>query len=588
MQPLHWIDYTIIGTYLAVSLGIGLKMSKRAGRDSESYFLGSRSMPWWVNGISLAATSFASDTPLVVTEMVRGRGLQRLWWLFAGVLALTVAVYLFSRLWRRLEAMTDAEFCELRYDGRPAAVLRGVRAFMSGVVGNLITMAWVTLGMASIITVMMPVDKWTAVGLAMGVTLIYTMFGGFFSAVLTDVFQFAIAVGAMLLLAVMAVWQFGGMAAVLDAVRASPAHGERTLALFPDFAHANLDLACFLILLGLWWTDSGAYVTQRMSACRNERDAAKAMMFFALWQAIRPWMWAVVALVSIALFPVLTPPLNDTSAYPMVMNHYLGIGLRGLLITAFLGAFMSTITTQLNWGASYLMRDGYCRFLRPQAPERERVLVSRVMTVLLAIAGIGLTPLLSSVTEAWEFLALLMAGGGIIGVFRWFWWRMNAWTELAAMGSGLGCALFNIGLQIMAPRLPVFGLAWADWRFELKLLLFTVVALVASAVATYATRPVGMEKLRAFNRKVRPGGWWAPVENGEDLSQLPPPVLTRRTALDVLGGLALCLGTTVGIGLAVLLRPGPSALAFAVALLGAVAVYRWFQRDKLFTTAGKP
>jgi hypothetical protein len=181
-----------------------------------------------------------------------------------------------------------------------------------------------------------------------------------------------------------------------------------------------------------------------------------------------------------------------------------------------------------------------------------------------------------------------MAGGGIIGVFRWFWWRMNAWTELAALASGLACALFNIGLQILAPRLPLFGLAWADWRFELKLLLFTVIALVASAVATYATRPVAMEKLRAFNRKVRPGGWWAPVEQGEDLTQLPPPVLTRRTALDVLGGLALCLGTTVGIGFAVLLRPGLSALAFIVAMVGAVAVYRWFQRDKLFTTARKP
>ena len=185
MPTLHWFDYAIIGTYLAVSLGIGLAMSKRAGLSSESFFLGNRSMPWWVNGISLAATSFASDTPLVVTEMVRGRGLQRLWWLFAGVLALVVAVYLFSRLWRRLEAMTDAEFCEMRYDGRAAAVLRGVRAFMSGVVANLITIAWVTLGMASIITVMMPVDKWTAVGLAMGVTLLYTMFGGFFSAVIT-------------------------------------------------------------------------------------------------------------------------------------------------------------------------------------------------------------------------------------------------------------------------------------------------------------------------------------------------------------------------------------------------------------------
>ncbi|HLP24924.1 MAG TPA: sodium:solute symporter family protein, partial [Acidobacteriota bacterium] len=459
---LHWIDYAIIFAYLGVSLGIGLAMSRRAGRDTESYFLGSRSLPWWINGISLAATSFASDTPLVVTEMVRDRGLQRLWWMFAGVFALVVAVYLFARLWRRLEIVTDAEFCELRYDGRSAAVLRVVRAFMSGIVTNLITIAWVTLGMASIITVTMPVDRWTAVGLAMGVTLIYTMFGGFFSAVLTDLVQFGIAVLAMVTLAVVGVWRFGGMEAVLEAVRHSATHGERTLSLLPQFDHANLDLACFVILLALWWTDSGGYVTQRMSACRNERDAAKAMMFFALWQSIRPWMWAVVALVSIAMFPTMPAGYTDTHAYPMVMNHVLGVGLRGLLITAFAAAFMSTITTQLNWGASYLVRDGYCRFLRPKAPESEVVLVSRIATVVLAIAGIALTPVLTTITQAWEFLALLMAGSGVIGVLRWFWWRLNAWTELSALAMGLVCAIGNVLLMWLAPTVEIFGLAWSD------------------------------------------------------------------------------------------------------------------------------
>lgn len=257
MSSLHWIDYSIIGGYLLVSLVIGLWMSRRAGRNAESYFLGGRTLPWWATGISLAATSFASDTPLVVTEIVRDRGLQRLWWLFAGVLALVVAIYLFSRLWRRLETITDAEFCELRYDGRAAAMLRGIRAFMSGVLGNLITMAWVTLGMASIITVTMPVDKWSAILLAMAVTLAYTAFGGFFSAVLTDVIQFVIAVVAMMALAIISVSAFGGMDAVLAAVRAHPQFGEETLSLFPDFANANLDLACFVILIGLWWTDTG-------------------------------------------------------------------------------------------------------------------------------------------------------------------------------------------------------------------------------------------------------------------------------------------------------------------------------------------
>jgi solute:Na+ symporter, SSS family len=578
MPLLHWIDYAIIATYLLVSLVIGLWMSRRASRDQESYFLGARSMPWWVNGISLAATSFASDTPLVVTEMVRDRGLQRLWWLFAMVLALVVGVVLFSRLWRRLEAVTDAEFCELRYDGKSAAVLRGVRAFMSGVVGNVITIAWVTLGMASIITVMMPVDRWTAIGLAMAVTLTYTMFGGFLGAVLTDVVQFLIAIAAMTALAIISVVEFGGMSAVLEAVRTAPGYGDRTLSLFPDFGRANLDLACFLILIGLWWTDTGGYVMQRLSACRTERDAMKAMLFFAVWQAIRPWMWVVVALVSIALFPVLTPPATNTDAYPMVMNAYLGIGLRGLLITAFAAAFMSTITTHLNWGASYLVRDGYCRFFRPKASDRETVNVSRVMTLLLALGGIALTPLLSSVTEAWEFLALLMAGSGVIAVLRWFWWRINAWTELAALGTGFGCAFANLGVQIWAPDAELFGLAWSGWRFELKLALFTVLALTTSTAATYLTRPVDAGRLMEFYRKVSPGGWWGPIAAKLPNASLPPPVLSQQAAIDLLGALALCMGSSVAIGSAILMKPAACLISIVVAAVGAYFVRRWLQR----------
>jgi Na+/proline symporter len=302
------------------------------------------------------------------------------------------------------------------------------------------------------------------------------------------------------------------------------------------------------------------------------------MLFFAVWQAIRPWMWAVVALVSIALFPVMPAPYTDTHAYPLVMDRYLGLGLRGLLIAAFAAAFMSTVTTQLNWGASYLVRDGYCRFLRPAATEREQVLVSRCMTVLLALAGLFITPLFSSLTAAWEFLALLPAGFGIISVLRWFWWRVNAWTELTVLAVGLVCALVDAGLRWRAPELVVAGLPWADWRYELKLLLFTTTAVSVAVIVTRYTPPVAMERLRGFNRKVRPGGWWGPVEAGDDLRGLPEPVLTRRTLLDSLGGLALCLGATMGLGFALLLRPLPAAVAFASAVAGGVFVHRWLRR----------
>lgn len=577
MPAFSWIDYGILLAYLAVSLGVGLAMCRRASRDGESYFLGGRIMPWWVNGISLAATSLASDTPLVITEMVRDRGVQRLWWLFASTLTLIVGVFLFARLWRRLGAMTDAEFCELRYDGPAAATLRAVRAFVSGVIANLLTIGWVTLGMASILTVMLPINQWAAVAIAMGVTLVYTMLGGFLSAVLTDLIQFAIAVVAMVLLAVISVHAFGGMDAVLAAVRTTPGYGERTLTLLPSFSGQGLDLACFIIVIGLWWGDAGGYVMQRLSACRNESDSVKAMLFFAVWQAVRPWIWAVVALVSIALFPVLPAGRTDTQAYPLVMQEYLGPGLRGLLVTAFAAAFMSTITTQLNWGASYLMGDFYCRFFRPQAAGREYILVSRGLTVLLALAGMAVVPLLASVTQAWEFLALLTAGSGFFGVVRWFWWRVNAWTELSAISLGLLCAIGNLLLNHFAPQWTLFGSPWPMLRFELKLALFTAIVVPASLAVTFLTAPVSRAKLEAFYQRVRPGGWWGGIS--AETRALPDRALNARSALGLLWGFSLCAGSTLAVGYAVLQQPFACAVGLALTIAGAIGFVRWFRRE---------
>jgi Na+/proline symporter len=301
------------------------------------------------------------------------------------------------------------------------------------------------------------------------------------------------------------------------------------------------------------------------------------MLFFAVWQAIRPWMWVVVALVSIAVFPVLPPNQTDTQAYALVMNKYLGIGMKGLLITAFAAAFMSTITTQLNWGASYLMGDVYCRFFRPQAAGREYILVSRAFTVLLALAGMALVPLLSSVTQAWEFLALLTAGSGIFGVWRWFWWRLNAWTELSAMLLGLVCAIGNLLLLWLAPDWVVFGSPWAELRFEIKLALFTAIVVPASLIVTLLTQPVSREKLEAFYRQVRPGGWWAGV--GAEIRGLPGRALSRGSLVGIVWCLCLCAGATVGLGYAILLRPVPALAGFAFATAGAWGIRRWIRRE---------
>jgi len=409
---LGYLDYGIIGVYLLFALGTGVYFSKRAAKSPEDYFLGGRSFPWWMIAISMVATSFASDTPLVVTEITRHDGLQRIWWIFVAVLTLIVGIFLFSRLWRRAAVITDAEFYELRYEGKSAAFLRGFRAFFAGIVQNLVTISWVIFAMSSIVTTMTDIDEWLAIGICTSVALVYATFSGFYGVVVTDCVQFFIATFSMIALAVIAVVKVGGMGHVLETIRATEGYGPRTLAIFPEFKSFDEDLAKLLIyLLVLWWIDASGYNMQRMSACRNERDSVRATIFYAIFQCCRPWIWVVVALVSIVLFPTLTDPYNDTHAYPLVMNEYLGYGLKGLLVTAFLAAFMSTVDTHLNWGASYMMTDVYRRFVKPQATQRHYMIVTKLVVVAMMAAGVGIALYLAwqnlTVSAVWEFFALI-------------------------------------------------------------------------------------------------------------------------------------------------------------------------------------
>ena len=568
------LDYGIIVAYLLFSLIIGIVYSRKASQSPEHYFLGGRSMPWWMISISLMATSFASDTPLVVTEITRQFGLQRMWWVFAAVLTLIVGIFLFSRLWRRAAIITDAEFYELRYDGSAAAFLRGFRAFYSGIIQNLIVIAWVTFAMSNIITIMTPLNKVWAVGTCIVVALIYTTFSGFYGVVITDVVQFFIASGSMIILAFIAVYKAGGLHTVLTTVAATPGY-EKTLSIFPNFKHFDLDMLKLMIyVLVLWWADAGGYNMQRISGCRNERHAVLATLFYALFQTIRPWMWIPVALVSIVLFPRLTGTQTDTQAYPLVANIYLGIGLKGLLVSGFLAAFMSTITTQLNWGASYIMTDVYKRFIRKDASQRRYMLVTRIVVVVLMAGAAGIVPLLKSVTAAWEFLAFLTVGSGIISVARWFWWRINAYTEISALGLGLVAGLSN---PFISNSVVVFGYPWQEMPFEVKIALLTGIIVPTSILVTFLTPAVSKEKLEAFYRKVRPGGFWSIVS--KESRNLPGKALNAGTFIDVIGGILLCYGISLGIGYCLLLKFSKAAICFALATLGAIIVYRWFKKE---------
>lgn len=579
-QSLAPVDYAIIITYIVFALGVGLYMSKRASKSAESYFLGGRTLPWWMLAISMVATSFASDTPLVVTEFVRGRGIQRIWWVFVGVVPLVVGIFLFSRLWRRAALITDSEFYELRFAGKPAAVLRGFNAFMSGVVINLVVMAWVILGMSSVVTVMTPFNEVWAIVLCVGVALVYATLSGFYGVTMTDFVQFFVALFSMIALAVLAVIKFGGMETVLDAVRNAEGYGERTFSMVPRLDEFSLDLVSLMILIFVMsWHDVGGYTMQRWSACRNERDAMKASIFMAMFQAARPWMWAVVALVSIGLFPVLEESFEDRHAYAMVMNAYLGPGMKGLLVTAFLAAFMSTIDTHLNWGASYLMTDLYTRFINPNPSRRRYMAVTYLCVVLLMLGAGAIVYILPSITRAWEVLAFLGVGGGVIRVARWFWWRINAWTQITALVLGILACITDLLLYAYNPTLPLVNAPWNEdpLRFEIKILAFTVIVLAASLAVTYMTPPTPQAKLDAFYRKVRPGGFWGGVS--PEIRALKGTVLNKRTALDIVFGLCLCYGVSLGIGYSILLKWTHAGVCAFLAVVGAVGVYYWYQRE---------
>ncbi|UCF15350.1 MAG: Na+:solute symporter [Phycisphaerales bacterium] len=579
-QPsLHFLDYLIVCLYLIFALGVGFVLSKKASKGAEAYFLGGRSLPWWAIGISMVATSFASDTPLFVTEVVREHGLQRLWWILAWVIMLIVGIFLFARLWRRAKIITDAEFYELRYAGKPATFLRGFRAFFSGIVQNLLTMAWVTFAMSSIMATMTGIDSKLAVGLCVLVAMIYALMSGFYGVVVTDVVQFFLATASMGILAFLAILHVGGLESMLDTIVTNPAYGKDTLRIFPDFTTFDRDVMTLLVFVGImWWSDVNGYNMQRISACRNERDSVKATISYAIFQTARPWLWAVVALVSIALYPTLPEGYTNTQAYPLVMNTVLGPGLKGLLVTAFLAAFMSTIDTHLNWGASYIMTDFYCRFVNKKPGPRRYMFVTRIVVVSLMALTACLVPMIESVQGAWEFFSILTIGYGIISFARWFWWRINAFTEIAALALGLIAACGHGVLITWFPEsLVIGGVPWSQLDFPLKIALLTFIVVPICILTTFLTPPTPTDKLEAFYRRVRPGGFWGGVS--KQARALPGKALSIRTWFDVAGGLGLCFGISLGIGYFLLTRYWAMVICLIIACIGAARVARWFHRE---------
>ncbi len=501
------IDWAIIIGYILFALGLGIYFSKRAGKDMDEFFISGRNLPWWLAGTSMVATTFAADTPLAVTKLVVEDGIAGNWLWWNLVLSGMLATFLFARLWRRSEIITDVEFTELRYSGPSASFLRGFRALYIGLLNNCITMGWVILAMQKIVvlTLNLPDTASTKVIVVLACLLIagiYCALSGFWGVVMTDIVQFGMAMVGSIALAIIAVNKIGGVGVLKEKLVNIYGAENQILNFTPDFSAGKMAIITFGVYLGmLWWASNGVdgsgYITQRMFAAKNERHTLLATLWFNIAHyTLRPWPWILVALVAMVVYPNLEDP---EAGYPMLMLDYLPVGLLGLMLTAFLAAFMSTIDTHLNWGASYLVNDFYKRFFRPEADPQHYVAISRLAVILIMIVA-GVTSLfMESITGAWKFLLALNAGIGLVQILRWYWWRINAWSEISAMLAALVASI----VVFLLPQTK------GEDQFAIQMLIIVPFSTVVWVVVTFITAPVSTETLTKFYSKVKPSkiGW---------------------------------------------------------------------------------
>tara|TARA_Y100001934_G_C12357897_1_gene779058 strand:+ start:466 stop:2298 length:1833 start_codon:yes stop_codon:yes gene_type:complete len=596
---LHWIDWSIIIAYIVFSLGVGIYFSKRAASNTEEYFLSGRSLPWWIVGTSMVATTFAADTPLAITEFVRGPGIWQNWFWWNLLMGSLLGVFLFSRLWRRAEVLTDNELLEIRYSGRPAAFLRAFKAGYFSILYNFIVMGWVINAMASVVSVMLNMDKWTAVWLCVFIALIYAILSGFWGVVITDIVQFCIAMFGSIALAVIAINHVGGMEKLLFKLSQhmdSNIINENTLKFVPPIPETAISTTSFwespfskflIFILIMWWshhgTDGGGYIIQRMSSAKNERHALLATLWFNLAHyALRVWPWIIVAVVSIVLFPMIPESYSELgvkAGYPLVMNSLLGPGLKGILIVSFLAAFMSTIDTHLNWGASYLINDIYKRFYKPNESEKHYVLVGKLITVILMILAAFTALKMQSISKAWEFIFSMGAGIGLVLILRWFWWRINAWSEITALASSIFITLileFIAWNQTISSgnEYTLFGSAPIFFGISLqvhhKLMIIVPMAIIAWVTVTFITNPEPLNHLKAFYQRVQPGGWWSPVTKNFNHTMTP---VSKGILLQWFAGILMIYGFTFGIGNLLFNQYSNAVLLLGCALLGTYLIW---------------
>ena len=549
------LDWLVLLLALAAPVAVGIVHGRRSGSSLSGFFLSGRDLPWWLAGTSMVATTFAADTPLAVTGIVATGGIAGNWLWWNAALGSMLTVVLFARLWRRAGILTDVEFVELRYSGRAASLLRAVRALYLGLPVNCLVIGWVNLALAQVLSIALGWERLTAVLFGLAATGGYAAMAGLRGVVAADLVQFAIALTGAVGLAyyALAAPGVGGidglLAALPDATfRLWPAVQDAHGGLAAPSTSMALPVVAFIAYLGVqWWASwypgqepgGGGYVAQRMMSARGERDAVLGTLWFTVAHyCLRPWPWVLVALAALVLYPDLADP---EAGYVLVLRDHLPPGWRGLLVGAFFAAYMSTVSTQLNWGTSYLVNDVYKRFVRPGADEAHLVGVSRLTTLLVMVVSGAITFGLESVRQAWEFVLESGAGVGLVLILRWYWWRVTAISELAALAAAAaGFAYVRLFTEVRFPDTLLYLVPWttACWL-----------------VATLTTRPEPLSHLIRFYRRTRPGGpGWRRVARaaGEPPPSPLAPDLRRWGAgcaavyLALAASHAMLFGSTVG------------------------------------------
>lgn len=577
------IDWVIILLYFLFSLLIGLYFSKRAGGSTENFFLSGRKMTWWLAGLSMVATTFAADTPLAVTELVGQNGIAGnwLWWnmLIGGMLT----VFFFSRLWRRAEILTDVEFVEFRYSGRPAAILRGFKAVYLGVFMNTVIMGWVNLAMIKILIGMFPeyVNSSNAilfVGGCMLLTAIYSAISGLWGVAVTDAFQFLLAMAGCIILAIVVVNspQIGGLSGLESklpnwALRFTPEIGAESETGVGGIL--AMTVSSFLAFIGIqWWASwypgaepgGGGYVAQRMMSAKDEKNSLCATLFFQVAHyCIRPWPWIIVGLCAIIIYPDLSHS-DKGLGFVKAMNDFLPPGLKGLLLAAFFAAYMSTIATHLNWGSSYFINDLYRRFLNKDKSEKHYVMASRMITFVFMILSVLVTTQMTTISGVWSFVIECGAGLGLVLIMRWFWWRVNAISEIVAT---------------VTPFI-VYGILYFgkfDVKFPQTLYIIVPITTLAWIITAFITKPTEDSKLRSFYKKVHPGGaGWKKIS--DMMPEVMPDSGYRLLFVNWAAGIVLVYSWLFGIGKIIFGDFIPALILIAIGLMAAMIIKRNFSK----------